>query len=210
MDLEFRSLVDADLVFPGHGAWTLHAVLDLDDAISGAVTLVIDSLRLSGAIVQGGEFAGTQTVRVVGGAGKLSETCKPRGYRNVSAQQVAQDICSGVGERLSSSVALSSTLSFWSILGQPAGSALDALARKLGDGFEWRVANDGTIWIGEDTWPKTEIDPLTLAFDPSRGVLQLGCDYPTLQAGVTLDGRKIARVRHRVCNAEILTEAWTV
>lgn len=207
--LDLRNFIDCKLTHPQTGAWLLQGVIDLETVLSGAVTVTIDSLSLVGTVLKAGVYGGVQTVRIIGGAGKLGELVKPRGYENASKKQVAEDICA-VGEALSATSELAGTLPFYTQAQQTAGAALDALLWQLGDDYNWRMLEDGTVWIGKESWPSVSLDHVVTYEDPARDVLKLGSDYPTLLPGKTLDGRKIGRVVHRVSDAEILTEAWTV
>lgn len=202
-------LVGASLRLPLTGAWRFHGPVDIEDALSGSVTVEIDELELTGTVVKAGFTGGVQIVRVVGGAGKLSALCTPRGYQNPSTRQIATDILS-VGEALDDTSQLTGNVPAWAITSQPAGLALDVLMHELGDDHTWRVLDNGKIWIGKETWPTLTLENVEIDADPSRDVVHLASFFPTLKPGVVLDGRKIGRVVHQVAEAGILTEAWTV
>lgn len=207
-------VVSAQVCRPRVGVWHATAMLDSDAplALGAAATLALGSASLQGTIVRSGAPYGACSVRVVGGAGGLPQLATPKFYRGVQARAVVTDLLAAAGEKLSptaDAAALGVVLTSWTTVAQPTGAALSSLCMSLGDGVAWRVLEDGSVWIGTETWP----DAAGLLVDvldehPDEGWRLLAMDDPTLAPGVTLDGRRVDYVEVSVESATVRIKAW--
>jgi hypothetical protein len=198
------------ICIPRVGAWTADLTVDSATALTGACTLVIDGgLTLKGTAVplQTGVWLDTARLRVVGGAGGLGKTAKPRHYRQTTARIVLQDLLTTAGEQLSATADLATlalSLPMWTTVAAPIGRMIAAL---LGDSrlpatTTWRVLPGGTLFVGRETWPDSGLANLTdyqdLAEQPEDAALELGVEAPRLLPGTTLGGRRVSYVEHKI------------
>lgn len=194
---------DAVLTMPIVGAWHIECTVDADTGLETGELANIETGAgvLFGVIRRGGVAFERAEIQVVGGAGGLSRELPAKGYKNPTAKIIVNDILLESGESLSPTsdeVLLATLFPFWGRTLGSAGAALDALSDALS--ASWRVLDDGTIWIGIDTYP-----PATLAEDAEiisecRPIAQRSIADETfaLRPGTSLDGVRIAQVVHRV------------
>ena len=196
------------ICIPRVGAWTADLSVDRDQAVTGACTLAIDGgLTLIGTVAQGGVWLGTAHLQVVGGANGLGKTARPQHYRQTTLGAVLRDLMATAGERLTASAdatTLALSLPMWATIAQPVGRMVAALLEdiRLPAATSWRVLADGTVWVGQETWPDSKLVNLTdyqdLAEAPEEGTLELGVEAPRLLPGTTLGGRRVSYVEHRL------------
>ena len=211
-------VVEATLRMPYQGAWVADLVSDeAPTTIAGAVSLVAPGATLAGFVVPG--RAGAYTVgltyrtslRVVGGAGGLSAPGTPKSYRAIAPAALLTALCSAAGERASSTVSLaSSALPAWMRSSESAGAALDALTLELA-ADAWRVLDEGSIWLGSDTWPVSALDaadpPATqLEIDSGVGWALYAVDAWSVRPGQTVGGARVSAVEHRMDTRGLRTE----
>lgn len=194
---------------PLDGVW--HAAIEMDgSAPSGRVTIDVDGLlKLSGTVVSGGDFDGRVTLRVVGGAGGLTKEVSARDYERTTLRVIAQDTLSTVGESLSptaDSGVLGTKVTRWARPAAKASSVIGEIARRAGAG--WRILADGTVWLGVPAFPARSFEHDLLEHDPVVRRLLIVADDPTLDAGVTLDGRQLVSVTTTITHARARTEAY--
>jgi hypothetical protein len=206
------------ICIPRVGAWTADLSVDRDQAVTGACTLAIDGgLTLVGQADRSGVWLGTARLQVVGGANGLRKTARPQHYRQTTLRAVLADLLATAGERLAaSSVAATLALSLphWTTIGQPVGRMVAALLEdaRLPAATAWRVLPDGTLWVGQETWPDSGLVNLTdyqdLAEAPEEGTVELGVEAPRLLPGTTLGGRRVSYVEHRLSGEGARTCLW--
>lgn len=199
-------IIEAHLLIPQQGAWTVDLVLDVDSAtdLAGKIDIDLSGLTLSGTAVRGGPALGVTTLRVVGGAGGLGKLLTPKDYRQVPLRLPVQDALAAVGEVLSSvadATALDYQLSRWVTFAETAAEMLDSIAEKFS--LQWRVIGEGTVWIGTDAFPAVSFDYDLLSGDPHLDVVELGVESPSLVPGVSFLGRNVASVEHVISEAGI-------
>lgn len=213
-------VVSATIVMPLVGAWTADVVVDTPAGIAGACTLALDGgLTLVGFAARAGVFLDTSYVRITGGAaGGLAKPARVQHYRGTTVRGIVGELMRASGETLSATadpVVLALQLTAWTQQRQTVRQALSSLIedRRLGAGVSWRVLPDGTIWIGTETWPDAGLtapaDYQELVELPSEGWVDLGSEVPRIAPGVSLEGRKIGYVEHRVAET-VRTRAWVV
>lgn len=208
-------VIDGSIRMPSLGAWFAPLRLDTATAPSGSVKIVADGgFTLTGFVAVAGIHHDIAYVNIVGGAGGLGKIMTPRAYQNAQLRDPLQAIMSMSGESLSSTVAssvLAVQLPAWTIVAETAAHALDALCGAAGTGTTWRVLEDGTIWMGVDTYPSKDLPAGSDLLDafPNEGRYTIGCDAPWLLPGVTIaEVGKVAAVDHWIAAHELRTWAW--
>ncbi len=206
------------ICIPRVGAWTADLSVDRDQAVTGACTLAIDGgLTLVGQADRTGVWLGTARLRVVGGANGLRKAARPQHYRQTTLRAVLLDLLATAGERLAASAdaaTLALSLPHWTTIGQPVGRMVAALLEdsRLPAATAWRVLPDGTLWVGQETWPDSGLMNLTdyqdLAEAPEEGTVELGVEAPRLLPGTTLGGRRVSYVEHRMTGDGARTCLW--
>jgi hypothetical protein len=204
-------VLEARIHLPRQGRWWADLAVNTDapDKLTGAVTLVLsDTLTLVGTALRVGEYAGTVTCSIVGGAGGLQKILKPKAYQGVPLRLPLQDALAEVGEVLASSSdagALDQMLSKWIRMGGPALGELEALLGEAPEGSVCRVLADGTVWVGPETWP--EAAPKATLIQDMRwcSQVELGVEAPELLPGTTFMGRMVEHVEHRLSPESVRT-----
>jgi hypothetical protein len=208
-------VLTARVSVPRVGVWRAELLLDTDTALVGLQTLrtAEDTLALTGTVrtARSGTFEGYTEVLLIGGADGLSRALPPRYYKNATLRTVLADLCRETGETLSSTVLgslLDSVLPYWV---RSAGTAGDELARLLAPlGATWRVLSDGTLWVGNETWPESDAPGELVSSSPSDACDELSAE--TLSGAITpgtlFDGRRVSYVEHLADGAEMRTRVW--
>ena len=70
------------LTIPYYGLWSADGMLPADSAIEELTTLVIGNLTLTGAVHRQAAFAGSRSLRLVGGRGGWRKPLSARAYAN--------------------------------------------------------------------------------------------------------------------------------
>lgn len=192
-----RTVVAAHVRQVARGVWSADLTLDGDTRPRGAVTFQAPGLELRGTVDTGGVYTGQTFVRVVAGANGMQTTVASKGYRNALARTVATDLLREVGETLSplaDAALLGRLLPFWTRAAGTAADALGTLADALG--ATWRALDDGSVWLGVDTWPPATFEHQVMHDMPEVGRSTLASDEATLRPAVTFAGRRVLRVEH--------------
>jgi len=203
-----RLVLSADVVMPLIGAWHARASVGHNEVISGAVEFDLERQALSGTVTRSGLNSGRLELAIVGGAGGLSTEVKAKHYNAPTAGQVLADLMRLSGETLATSVAaglLGTDLPSWHRPAAPVSHCLTLLTDELG--VNWRVLGDGTIWIGEETWPEESAAHTLIDESWTDGVLTVAMAPPVLRPGVTFRGQRIEQVTHWLASGELRTEA---
>jgi hypothetical protein len=173
---------------------------------SGAVTLAFEGgLSFAGTVRRAAVDAhGAVCALVVGGADGLRASCTGH-YRSGRSRDVLGAIARAAGETLASDIAaavLAATWDLYSLAGR-CHAALDTLAasvgRALGSAVTWRIRAGGDLWMGVEPWTATKLGKAdaVLATDPALGLVEIGCQTPTIVPGIALDGvGNVSSVRH--------------
>jgi hypothetical protein len=182
----------------------MDAVLDTPNQPTGNLVLTIDGgLLLRGVAFQSGPWLQTTYLRMVAGVDGLRKTARPKFYQGTSARIVLMDLLSAAGETLSSTAdasVLSRSLTSWTTIAQPIGSAVAVLAKSLG--VSWRMLSDGTLWIGSETWPDSGlvdgVDFVDIDESPHENRIELGVVAPRLLPGTKIGDRRVSFVEHTI------------
>lgn len=208
----------AVLLVANIGPWI--AEVDFNDApdVSGAVTLKIGTLTLSGTVVpeQDGTFGASRRSRIVGGAGGWRKAVVAKAYHSdagVKAKVVAEDAAREVGETLGGYVPLADRLGVDYV--RQAGPASRTLEDSIGVSVAWWVDYAGVTQVGPR--PTTLVPASAyelLAYDPRARVATLNVTDPTaVVVGSELSERldSVQTVREfelRVDADKIRIKAW--
>lgn len=217
IEVNGRAVIAATIRIPRLGAWSADLVVDAQEALTGACTVVVaGGPTLKGTATRGGLWLDTAYVRVTAGADGLRRTATAKHYRAVTARVVLVDLCRAAGETLSPTSGAAVTglqLAAWTQTAQPIGRAISALLadRRLA-APAWRMLADGTLWVGVESWPdsglKDVVDVQELGRLPHEGRCELGVEAPTLLPGTLLGGRKVSLVEHSLADDQVRSAVW--
>jgi hypothetical protein len=205
MTLSIRGIdgIGGDLEMPLRGPWTFDGDVDSQDFGLGHASIAYASKRtvtFSGTVIERSTVAARTRVRIVGGAGGLRNEIPARGYRaDTPASNVAKDVAVACAEAIADGVLdvlrdKALTKGFHRMLGSGT-QALNNLCDTLGAGWNWRVLGNGTIWIGQETWPSMAA-PFQEQEPDENGVSVYADVAPNIIPGVNLEGRRVSSVRH--------------
>ncbi len=205
---------DGILCMPSYGAWHLRATVDADVVadVTGARSIAIEGgATLSGTSVRVGESDGRFEVWIVGGKGLLGTELVGKFYSASPSKTVATDIATESGETLSATAdaaTLATLQAKWMRASGTAGRALGALTGILG--VPWRILDDGSIWIGPETWPAYTADVDVIDVCGMDDKIVIADETLGLRPGMSLDGRNVSYVQHTISPESLRTEAWFV
>ncbi len=200
----------ARITLPESGRWFARVELSAEEIAEGSpVTLASydEVLSLAGTVLRGKMVADRYLALLVGGAGQLDQIVPKLAYRSVSAQIVAEGICSAVGEALAPSPALATILPSWSRTVTDARAALDSLSLALG--VPWRFDEQGRVLFGDPLYLEADDEnAVEIDRDDATGRLLLGVEAPRLLPGTTIRGVKARTVIHSVNDSGCETEVF--
>lgn len=206
------TLLVGSIRVPRVGVWVAEVELDGEDAskVSGAVTIELGSTTWKGTAIESGVFAGRLKARIFGGTGGLRKPTTPKFYASMPARTIVTELLREGGESLSTTsdaTALAKILPFWT---RPAGTVSEGLENVLDEiGASWRVLQDGTVWIGTETWPEAKVaDVHVESEDPKDSKMVIGSEDPSLVPGTTFQSRKVSRVEHEISSGKTRTVAF--
>ncbi|XXX79175.1 hypothetical protein WMF30_10415 [Sorangium sp. So ce134] len=188
-----------EIVMPRVGAWLSDLALDAAPPTGACTISVADgAVTFRGTVVRRNSFRERHSVLIVGGAGGLSGYIPHIHQRAVPVETPLKAILRDAGETLSSTsdaATLRKRLDAWS---RRAGTAGDALTALLDDiGASWRVLDDGTVWVGAETWPAVTVAMQTTGDGGSQDSAEVATDLPVLRPGVAVAGRRVSTAIHR-------------
>lgn len=145
-------VVSGSVVVPRYGIWSGDLMLATEDVVPTRTSLTIGDLTMACAIFRSADFAGTRSVRVVGGAGSWGRSVMAKAYgfaAGVRASLVLRDAALEVGE----SVNVPADFNVGPFWVREAGAAWRVL-RLLG-GSTWYIDANGVTQIQD--WPDVPI-----------------------------------------------------
>jgi hypothetical protein len=196
---QVRSVSGGIISIPRTGIWLADFVMSDQEIPSGLLVLDLAGVSMPASIVKAELNNGMIDLRIVGGAGGLGNTAKPKHYYRPVVKNVLDDLLRDSGEKLSSSCTPSVTgasLEAWTTLGLPTGAMLSGLCRLCGVDSTWRVLSDGTVWLGAEEWPISTVDVRIESSSGNASSAVIGTDTPCVWPGTILGGRKIDLVVH--------------
>ena len=205
------AVVRGSITIPRIGNWHADLLVDTEGVGTGdrATIDVGEGLLMVGTVAKGGDVRQLSKIHVVGGAGGLSNPAKVKFYRSPLLRVVAGDLARDAGETIASDLGTAGTFVLspaWTTDNAPTGKVIAALVAAAPTGTVWRMRTDGTLWIGEETWPTVELDGVELEIMPDNDRALLGPFAPTLQPGTVLNGQRIDYVVHRLERGQVRTE----
>jgi hypothetical protein len=220
------AVLSGDLVLPIRGNWVAHletgAGTSPAEGDRVAILVAGDKARRTpdatfvGTVRRSRPWAGRHELVVVGGAGGLADPIAADDHHagpshTVPAELILARVCRLAGEAVSASAQAALEpfgVTRWTRARGPATEALSVLADALGLG--WRVLDDGTVWMGPETWP--EVAPSAIGYELAElqddGTIRTASGGATLRPGTTVLGRRVVRVRYDfrgLVEAELLT-----
>jgi hypothetical protein len=202
-----------DIAMPARGNWIAHLEVGTEAPfVDGDLVKVVvagdEGKQAANAFFFGfvrrvGSWGGRSRLVVAGGAGGLSDTIDGDDLiaspdHDVPLELAARRICEAAGERLSETVDLTGReIPRWTRARSTALQALDVLADAHGLG--WRVLDDGSIWVGEETFPELPRKSvgLQIALEPDDDLISCGVDGAAdLRPGTAVLGRRVQRVAY--------------
>lgn len=197
VELNGAAVFGGRITLPRTGLWRARLSVDLATPPTGAVTLVMGALRLTGVVHRGGAPHGTTDVFIKGGRGGLSVDLPPKAYQTLPLRVVLSDTLQAAGEALSGGATGAELDAFLPAWGRLAGRAVEAVSLILGQaGAVWRAAPDSTLWAGLETWPATKASGRELEAYADAGASRYDLERFDLYPGETLEGRRVGRVEH--------------
>ena len=216
------NVISGDIMRQLVGVWTADLVIDQIDGTGfdpgTKVTITSqDGYSLSGVVDPNrqGTRLDAVHVRVLGGAGGMLSNATARAFVQPGAyvRDVLNALCSNAGETLSTTIDptfLASNLTAWSIAGgNTVARSLRALLEIVAPGANWRTLDDGTIWIGNETWPQSSVTYDVLNVDPSDGSFHLGSEAPFISPGMNLPTvGNVSRVQDIIADGKMRSRVW--
>lgn len=205
-------VLEVEITMPRAGAWVARGLTDSDAAVIGAASLRYGAATLVG-MLRGrarASTSGAQAFELVGGGGGLAAVVAPRYYRGAPASTVVSDLLRDAGETLSAThdaAMLAGTLAGYVRPEASAGTILRDIVRRVGG--TWRTLDDGSVWVGADTWPAVTVDPLDVdGEDAAAGVVTLSPSEIDQRPGTTVLGQRVSAVVHRLAGGSLTSEVW--
>lgn len=196
---QIRHVTGGQVLLPRTGVWVADLKVDTTESLPDRVTMDLGKVELPAAVHKAELISGITEVRLVGGAGGLGDTARPKHYHRPLVRHVLVDLLRDAGESLSpasSREVVSKSLEAWTTLALPTGSMLAALCLVVGNGANWRILADGTVWMGVETWPDSQVESRSIHSDGANAASIVGTDIPGLWPGTLLDGRRVDYVQH--------------
>jgi hypothetical protein len=211
------AVVSGTIHLPRVGAWTADLRVSSDTPLTGKVEVRIgDSLTLAGSVSRGAVHEGFLHAAIVGGAAGLRSSVKPKHYTSPTLRIVLQDVLGDVGEALAASAdagILGTQFEHWTSLAMPAGQAVRLLLEHSAAGGEvaWRHLPDGTLWVGRESWPTSNVADVTpVAADPVNDTIEVSMVSPEVLPGTVVAGRKVDEVEVRFSGAGVAATLWVL
>jgi hypothetical protein len=198
-DGQTRNVTGGTVLLPRTGIWLANLHVDARDAIPDRVTLDLGAVEMPATVAKSELIGGVTELRLVGGAGGLGETARPKHYHQPLVRHPLSDLLRDSGETLSATstpAVLTKALEAWTTLALSTGAILAALCAVAGGDVNWRILADGTLWIGTEAWPDSGVDARSIDSDGANATSLVGTDIPGLWPGTLLAGRKVDYVRH--------------
>lgn len=210
-------VIEGFIDLPRYGVWVADLAIDAQAiaGVTGQVTIQAKdgSVAFNGTAIQTRTNVEFQSVlmRVIGGAYGMATTLQPKAYQQVNLQTVLTDILTAAGETLSPTSDPGVLATFFPFWVRNLGVASSAVTSLLEDtGASWRVLNDGSVFVGPETWPQfnTSIPYDFLGTRPQEASQTISMSSPMLIPGVTFNKVKVSSVLHEILQRQIRTRFW--
>lgn len=219
-----QRVFEGSITRPARGVWLARLRVDARSPLVVGAPVVIETpgLTMRGTVSRAGEVLDTCECEIVGGAGGMLKAVSPKSYLEPTVRMVAQDLAAAGGETvspLSDKGVLDLPLTRWTRF---AGSVatelrmlLDCVAAMTGKAVDWRILEDGTLWIGQHAWLPASAVHQVMEDSPADAQATVAAERPFIFPGMTIDGRKVfevvdtfesSRVRHHYSDEESLSD----
>src|SRR5690606_8683873 len=94
----------------------------------------------------------------------------------------------------------------WVRTSAPASTCLGTLLAAAG--LSWRTLTDGTVWVGQETWPESTLEHEVLDEDHAGGAAVIWSQAFGPLPGETWRGRRLRCVQHEVEASRSRTTVW--
>lgn len=216
---ETHDALEYEIRMPYVGAWHGEVQSSGDKPLSGAVTLTDGDQVFIGYALRSQVEVGRIKTKVVGGPGRSTNGAQSafgvklaaKNYSSgVTARTILSGILSGIGASLSSAVpddeaTIGRFLNRWQRTNSTAGREITAVLQRVG--AIWRVLDDGTVWVGAESYPTADIEAEVLDQNMIEGAFELAPEKPNLRPGVTFQSTQIKYVVHTAGPAGLRTTA---
>lgn len=184
--LNGHSVLAAHVSIPAWGVWTADVEIGSTEALTGAVTLVIDDLTLRGTIMSGGAYQTRGRYRIAGGAGGWGRPIPAKAYANdlgVRLSRVLADAAEACGETLGTVATTTVGTAFLRAEG-PAARVLHELSPQA-----WYVDEAGVTQVGRRPAVTYTGTAPRITTDLARGMIELApASLAGLVPGAVVDG----------------------
>lgn len=203
-ELNGERIISGSISIPLYGLWVADVLLALTEAVPTQCTLTIGDLTLVGFSYRTAGFAGSRSVRLVGGFGGWHQQVTARAYENpagVPLSMVLSDAAIEVGEKVNvqqdGSVGL-----FYIRQAGPAQEVLGQLANPL-----WWVDSNGVTQVGPRDTSTITSDFQVESYSGGKGKFTISTEHPKdWQPGrvfsnfTVTEPKTIGLVRHSIQN----------
>ncbi|MBK7823347.1 MAG: hypothetical protein IPJ61_20385 [Tessaracoccus sp.] len=204
-------VLSGSITRPLRGAWSADLEVDADAAPTGTLTLSGASLSLVGTVVTSQSWNDRQRCRIVGGKNGMGRTLGPAWFRSTTLRTVVAATLTAAGETLSptsDAATLALPVVAWARLRSTAAASLETLLALYAPAALWRVLPDGSVYVGPATWPTVTSTAVVQDNRGDEDVADLAGEDLSLDAGVTVSGRRVGLARHRIRPQGLRSEAW--
>ena len=194
-----RTVLHGTLRFTVSGLWSGYFEVQGAEALSGAVTIDLESTQLQGSVRDSLVYSERTGVEVIAGADGFATTMRAQQYRGSPLSLPLGDILRQAGETLATGIDSSITstiLNHWAVQAKSAGKALYDLVEHVQT--SWWALDDGSIFLGVPDWEVVEPEhQLTNTLLELREYEIAPTDY-SLRPGKTFLGQRISRVKYTI------------
>jgi hypothetical protein len=177
------------------------------EALSGAVTLKLADLTLSGTIKSGGIWQGRGRWMIAGGAGAWGSTVDATSYTNDAGTKlttVVRELATQIGETFTDTTTTTRIGSRYARQQGPASRSLELLSPRA-----WYVDTDGETKLGARADSDYEGKATRVSYDAESDRLELAANtISDILPGVTIDSVRAVDVVHELRDRKLRTVVW--
>jgi hypothetical protein len=203
-----QTLIECQITRPLSGAWEATARGN-GPPLAGALTLTIEGTTWAAYVREAVQDGGSVRYDLIAGkANGWRAPVEARSYRAVTVQTILDDLSRESGEALSGTIAAE-------LLTRPVPSyhrqagrvwfALDDLADCLG--VTWRALEDGSLWLGTDSWAASTTKAVVQSTQGDTATLQV--QAPTIAPGTVWEGRRVDLCEHWLERNGLRSVIWS-
>ena len=184
-------VVSGTITVPVQGAWVAEATVDATDAPAAGDRVELDAsgTTYSGTVQSVSTYGGRGTARIVGGAGALRQSLRPRSYTQSPLSAPLGDITAQTGEVFAAATLATVgavVVPAWALMDQECQRAIQAIADVLG--MRWRTLRSGEVEIATAAGTPYGGAYTALEADDTRGWRLLAIETCDAEPGQAIDG----------------------